>query len=250
MLDYDATTQLYLVKRVEIPSELQECEKETLSRQSQRSTIGERKPKKKNRADLTSPRHGSKLELANRADSPDTKTGISPGSNLELIPGSRSNIKLERPKMDSGSNAGPNPVTGSGEKSKPVSGSGSRENIIIADAVPVPGGGGKVATDANGPKVESPTGKGAVKSLAQRPSALNGIKMKEGGLESENGTYYWVPRVRVLFAAEDPRVFANRVSYAHMSRSAKMKLAEYVTSSSYDKCSYNERVQTLLITFT
>lgn len=211
MLDYDPVTKLYLVKRVEIPSELQECEKEALSRQSQRSTIGERKQKKHDRP-MASPapsRHGSKLELSPMADSP----GASPGSNLELIPGSRSNIKLERPKMDA--------AVASGEKSNPVSGSGSRTNIVIADAVPVPEGGGRVAIDA--PKVESPTstGRGAVKSLAQRPSAWNGIKMKEGGLESENGAYYWVPRVRVMFVAEDPRVFANRVAHAHMSRSAR-----------------------------
>ena len=199
MLDYDPVTKLYLVKRVEIPSELQECEKEALSRQSLRSTAGERKPKKK---DLVSPagsRHGSKLGL-------DDSLGITH---------SRSNIKLEQIQPDFDSK------TSSGEKSKPVSVSGSRENIGIPDAIPVPGGGCKVAIDASTPKGESPTGKGAAKSLAQRPSALNGIKMKEGGLESENGAYYWVPRVRVMFAAEDPRVFSNRVAHAHLSRSAR-----------------------------
>lgn len=30
--------------------------------------------------------------------------------------------------------------------------------------------------------------------------------------------HYWVPRIRLLFSAEDPRVFANRVSYAYKLR--------------------------------
>lgn len=36
--------------------------------------------------------------------------------------------------------------------------------------------------------------------------------------EEREGTHYWVPRVRLMFAAEDPRVFADRVSHAHKSR--------------------------------
>ena len=35
--------------------------------------------------------------------------------------------------------------------------------------------------------------------------------------DMEEGTY-WVPRVRLMFAAEDPRVFADRVAYAHKTR--------------------------------
>lgn len=48
--------------------------------------------------------------------------------------------------------------------------------------------------------------------------------MKEGALESEDGMYYWVPRVRVVFAAEDPRMFANRVSHAHLTRSVLQRV--------------------------
>jgi len=35
--------------------------------------------------------------------------------------------------------------------------------------------------------------------------------------DMEEGTY-WVPRVRLMFAAEDPRVFADRVAHAHTTR--------------------------------
>lgn len=35
--------------------------------------------------------------------------------------------------------------------------------------------------------------------------------------EMEEGTY-WVSRVRLMFAAEDPRVFVNRVANAHKAR--------------------------------
>lgn len=30
--------------------------------------------------------------------------------------------------------------------------------------------------------------------------------------------HYWVPRIRLMFSAEDPRVFANRISYAYKLR--------------------------------
>ena len=40
-----------------------------------------------------------------------------------------------------------------------------------------------------------------------------------GGVgESEDDIHYWVPRVRLMFAAEDPSVFARRVAHAHMTR--------------------------------
>ena len=39
-----------------------------------------------------------------------------------------------------------------------------------------------------------------------------------GGRESEDDIHYWVPRVRLMFAAEDPTVFARRVAHAHMTR--------------------------------
>ena len=37
-------------------------------------------------------------------------------------------------------------------------------------------------------------------------------------LESEDDIHYWVPRVRLMFSAEDPIVFARRVCFAHDSR--------------------------------
>ena len=36
--------------------------------------------------------------------------------------------------------------------------------------------------------------------------------------EEMEGSHYWVPRVLLMFAAEDPRVFADRVSHAHKDR--------------------------------
>ena len=39
-----------------------------------------------------------------------------------------------------------------------------------------------------------------------------------GGRESEDDIHYWVPRVRLMFAAEDPTVFSRRVAHAHMTR--------------------------------
>ena len=42
--------------------------------------------------------------------------------------------------------------------------------------------------------------------------------------ESEDNIHYWVPRVRLMFAAEDPTVFARRVAHAHMTRYTYMYL--------------------------
>lgn len=135
MLDYDPVTKLYLVKRMSLVADLQECERETLSRQSQRSRLEDES--------LSKPRS-------------------------------------ESPAKKSASDVSPQTTKGSTDRSKI-------------------------------PHVPRPGAKSSLPSL-------NVVKMKEGGLESEGGNYHWVPRVRVMFAAEDPRVFANRVAHAHMSR--------------------------------
>ena len=41
--------------------------------------------------------------------------------------------------------------------------------------------------------------------------------------ESEDDIHYWIPRVRLMFAAEDPTVFARRVAHAHMTRYMKIQ---------------------------
>lgn len=41
---------------------------------------------------------------------------------------------------------------------------------------------------------------------------------KEVCVETEDQIHYWVPRVRLMFAAEDPTVFASRVANAHRTR--------------------------------
>lgn len=46
----------------------------------------------------------------------------------------------------------------------------------------------------------------------ERPSISQDL-----GEGTEEGTY-WVPRIRLMFAAEDPRVFADRVANAHKTR--------------------------------
>ena len=33
-----------------------------------------------------------------------------------------------------------------------------------------------------------------------------------------DGIHYWVPRVRLMFAAEDPEVFSRRIAYAYRAR--------------------------------
>jgi hypothetical protein len=158
MLDYNPSTKLYLVRRMTIVSDIQDCERETLSRRSLRSRAED---------DFVKPFSGS--------------TG----------------------RRKSGSSLGPR--AGSCTESRTGSFSYELDSIPhhVKEAVipPIPESG---------------------KEERKRPKkiSLRGIKMKEGGLESEGGTYYWVPRVRVMFSAEDPRVFASRVANAHMSRSA------------------------------
>ena len=61
--------------------------------------------------------------------------------------------------------------------------------------------------------------KAAVKagSSDEKVSAVSSIGRS---VESEDDIHYWVPRVRLMFAAEDPTVFARRVAHAHMTRYA------------------------------
>ena len=51
----------------------------------------------------------------------------------------------------------------------------------------------------------------------RKVSAQSGSGMKSEK-ESEDDIHYWIPRVRLMFAAEDPTVFARRVAHAHMTR--------------------------------
>lgn len=46
----------------------------------------------------------------------------------------------------------------------------------------------------------------------------SGSARKSKKVRKAGDSQYWVPRVRLLFAAEDPRVFADRLSHAHKSR--------------------------------
>jgi len=46
-------------------------------------------------------------------------------------------------------------------------------------------------------------------------------------IESEDDVHYWIPRVRLMFLAEDPTVFARRVAHAHMSRAKTEALLRY-----------------------
>lgn len=165
MLDYDPSTKLYLVKRVTIVRDLQDCERETLSRQSQRSRTEDEAPK---------PRSGSSIAIPKKS-----------GSSLSPRPGSHSS---------------------------------SRGGSLSC----IPDAYGMEAGDANTTRLQKPSGTGARRSSARKPFSLKDIKMKDGGLESVGGTYNWVPRVRVMFVAEDPRVFASRVAHAHLSRSGKI----------------------------
>ena len=56
-------------------------------------------------------------------------------------------------------------------------------------------------------------------SLSTQAAGERGAKRpKEERVESEDRIHYWVPRVRLMFAAEDPTVFAQRVAHAHLAR--------------------------------
>ena len=56
-------------------------------------------------------------------------------------------------------------------------------------------------------------------SLSTQAAGERGARRpKEERAESEDQIHYWVPRVRLMFAAEDPTMFAQRVAYAHLAR--------------------------------
>jgi dynein heavy chain len=42
--------------------------------------------------------------------------------------------------------------------------------------------------------------------------------LRPDGTRKPRGNQYWVPRLQLMFVAEDPRVFANRIESAHRER--------------------------------
>ena len=48
-----------------------------------------------------------------------------------------------------------------------------------------------------------------------------------GGAHVLTASQYWVPRVRLLFCAEDPRVFAERLCFAQRQRQSAEALMFY-----------------------
>ncbi|XP_019911214.2 dynein heavy chain 1, axonemal [Esox lucius] len=54
---------------------------------------------------------------------------------------------------------------------------------------------------------------GTVQDAEGKP-VLNGGQKSKGGLFQLTATQYWVPRIRLLFSAEDPSLFAQRVQFA------------------------------------
>ena len=55
---------------------------------------------------------------------------------------------------------------------------------------------------------------------------LNGGKKKDGSRRNLPGQF-WIPRVRLMFAAEDPQVFAQRVAHAFYARRNVEALIRY-----------------------
>ena len=58
-------------------------------------------------------------------------------------------------------------------------------------------------------------------------SVLPPIPKIGSNIDSDDNVHYWIPRIRVMFLAEDPTVFARRVAHAHMSRSKTEALLRY-----------------------
>lgn len=60
-----------------------------------------------------------------------------------------------------------------------------------------------------------------------RPTILGPDLTKRTSKENIMGNQYWVPRIRLMFRAEDPRIFANRVAEAYFSRKRTENLLRY-----------------------
>ena len=57
-----------------------------------------------------------------------------------------------------------------------------------------------------------------IQSILSQAAGRHGARRsREERVESEDRIHYWVPRVRLMFAAEDPTMFAQRVAHAHES---------------------------------
>ena len=212
MLDYNASSNLYLVKRVSIPEELQECERETLSRYSVRSAKEERNYDYSNRNynndrsnNYSSSSIRRKSSRQSQTSTPEQKLSATSAerdirdSAKEEVPG-RSSVTMAFDAVSQAKRVG-------GEKASRT----TTLSPILKSFKPSPiSRKSQVSSDVGGDQAERPPTKTRF--------SLGEVKMKKGGLESVDGMYYWLPRVRVMFMAEDPKVFTSRVAHAHMSR--------------------------------
>ena len=255
VLDYDPATKRYLVKRVRITEELQECERETLSRQSQRSqssrhhdddsASSHRKPRHHSiPVHSTSPRRGPspelklqssepKLENVGSAASAKVSSSSRLGSGVTPVPEIRGTAATGAgdSRTSLGQRVSLTPVSGPQPPPPPLDNNNnnrkaatdSRRSLSPKDACPALDGDKAHGGDLK-PQKQATI---AAASMSPAKRALKGVKMKKGGLESADGTYHWVPRIRVMFAAEDPRAFASRVADAHTVRQKTEALLRY-----------------------
>ena len=195
MLDYDPSTKLYLVKRTEIPGKVMEYEREIMtSRMSMRD-------------DKFHSSNGSSIDSS--PDKPKTDTESNPDSDKmtkthsDSIPESHSD-SISKAHSDSTTMTRSDSETMDQSEGDAISASESKE----------------LASGAETTKQRKASGNRAEKAVMKGSEVIEDEKNKEKVSEPDDKiAKYWVPRIRVMFAAENPKVFANRVAHAHMTRS-------------------------------
>lgn len=190
MLNYNPSTKLYLVKRVRLPKVFQAYREKLLARRQLREENIESKLYKLQNPDGPA---GGKVTFQTGSDSASKPRSESVSNDTEPIePTFGSNTEL---------------IASNKFRSKSDPCPGFRESPNMEEGATAASDEAEAAREAIPPGQQQ----ASVKS-AEKAGTI------EKRLEEEEGIYYWVPRVRVMFAAEDPRVFANRVAHAHMSR--------------------------------
>ena len=89
----------------------------------------------------------------------------------------------------------------------------------------------KLLEHRTGPLTGGGSSGGESDSPSEGSDTENTANRGQQSTESSDDIHYWVPRVRLMFAAENPIVFADRVSSAYQLREKTEALLRYCTQT-------------------
>nr|WAW84827.1 axonemal dynein heavy chain 1 [Halisarca dujardinii] len=192
VLDYNPSTKRFLVKRVNVPDKFFEKKKMTEDGEALKKSESEERK--------------SGIE---EGDGEETAVGAQdqPGSSPKQ--GSSSLLEGEEKRRD-----GSNTPSANTSSDKPITADSSEDNL-----------GSTTGSDSSSPP--SPNGNTDPKLRTNQKKKNLLSRKRFTPYDTEDHLEYWVPRIHLMFQAEDPRVFAQRLHRAYRMREATESCLRY-----------------------